>query len=71
VVYPRPVNLTDRKGEVLAQAKWIGIQWGLSGKQPDRLYYGNKGGMVLGGFTINGDLSCLEKLADSLAYHTP
>jgi hypothetical protein len=67
VVYPRAVNITNQKGDVLAQAKWVGIQLGL----PGRLYYGDKGGTVLGGYIINGDLSNLEKNVDSLAYHAP
>jgi hypothetical protein len=63
VVYPRPVELRNTGGQVVAEAKWVGIQWGRSEGKPNRLFYGHieSGNAIAeGGFTLNGDITELE-----------
>lgn len=62
VVYPRPVELRDTNGQLVVEAKWVGIQWGRSKGKPNRLLYGNiqHGAYIVeGGFTLKGDISAL------------
>jgi hypothetical protein len=60
VVYVRPVELRNTDGELLAQAKWVGIQWGMSEGKPNRLFYGREPYIVDGGFVLSGDVTSLE-----------
>ncbi len=59
VVYPWPVDLKGADGQVLAQAKWVGIQWDRSEGKPNRLIYGDVAYTIKGGFVIAGDISNL------------
>jgi hypothetical protein len=63
VVYPRPVELKNTSGEVLAEARWVGVQWGRSEGKSDRIFYGrfeDGRAIVDGGFYLTGDTSGLE-----------
>lgn len=63
LVYPRPVELRNTAGQVVAEAKWVGIQWGRSEGKPNRLFYGyiaNGNAIVAGGFILNGDITALD-----------
>ncbi len=69
VVYARPVQLTSENGTVLAESKWVTINWNRGSGLPNQLFYGS-GRMVLeGGFQLPDDLSELLKTIDPLAYH--
>ena len=62
--YPRPVELHNTKGQLVAMAKWVGIQWARSGSKPNRIFYGSiKDGeyIVEGGFFLEGNISNLEQ----------
>jgi len=61
VVYPWPVALKGVDGQVLAQAKWVGIQWDRSEGKPNRLIYGDVAYTIKGGFVIVGDLTSLQQ----------
>jgi hypothetical protein len=60
VVYVRPIELRDADDELLAQAKWVGIQWRMSEGKPNRLFYGQEPYTVDGGFVLSGDVTSLE-----------
>ena len=59
-VFPRPVDLRDAAGNVLAQAKWLAMQWGRNDGKPSRIVYGNAAYVVEGSFEITGDASSLD-----------
>jgi hypothetical protein len=59
-VFPKPVNLCSPDGTVLAQAKWVGIQWDRSNGQPSRVVYGSTAYIVAGSFEITGDTNILD-----------
>jgi hypothetical protein len=63
MVFPRPVNLCNSSGTVLAQAKWVGIQWDRSGGKTSRVIYGSSAYVVQGSFEITGDTGSLENSA--------
>jgi hypothetical protein len=58
-VFPKPVNLCNADGTVLAQAKWVGIQWDRSNSQPNRVVYGSTAYTVEGSFEITGETASL------------
>ena len=58
-VFPRLVNLYNSAGTVLAQAKWVGIQWNRSNGKPSRVVYGSTAYTIDGSFEIIGDTSIL------------
>jgi hypothetical protein len=60
IFFPRPVNLCNSTGTVLAQAKWVGIQWDRSNGQPNRVVYGSTAYIVAGSFEITGDTGILD-----------
>ena len=73
MVFPRPVNLCNSAGTVLAQAKWVGIQWGRNDGGPNRVFYGSVTYNLEGSFEITGEISSLESavqelLSDPLPY---
>jgi hypothetical protein len=51
-VFPRPVELRDSMSNVLAQAKWIAMQWGRDEGKPSRIVYGSTAYVVEGSFEI-------------------
>jgi hypothetical protein len=59
-VFPRPVDLRNSADELLARAKWIGIQWERKDGKPSRIVFGGTAYFVDGSFEINGDLHILE-----------
>ena len=61
-VFPRLVNLYNSAGTVLAQAKWVGIQWNRNNGSPSRVVYGTSAYMVDGSFEIIGDTSILDSV---------
>ena len=61
-VFPRLVNLCNSAGTVLAQAKWVGIQWNRSNGKPSRVVYGSTAYTVDGSFEIIGDTSILDSV---------
>ena len=65
-VYPRPVGLTSKGGEVLATAKWVGIQWGRGIGKPDRLVYGSKPYVINGAYEILSGVDDLKAALPSV-----
>ena len=66
MVFPRSVNLCNSAGTVLAQAKWVGIQWGRNDGGPNRVFYGSVTYTLEGSFEITGDISGLENAVQAL-----
>jgi hypothetical protein len=62
VVYPRPVELRDTGGQLVAEAKWVGIQWGRSEGKPNRILYGSLAYNIEGGFELKGDVTALANI---------
>ncbi len=71
VVYAYPIELKSGDGAILAEAKWVGIQWGRSGGEPNRVLYGNGVLNIKGGFYLNGDITQLAKVIKPLGYNLP
>ena len=61
VVYAEPVDLRNTDGNLLAHAKWVGIQWDRDQGKPNRLFYGNSDLTIEGGFLLLGDMTNLVK----------
>ena len=61
-VFPRLINFYNSAGTVLAQAKWVGIQWNRSNGKPSLVVYGSTAYTVDGSFEIIGDTSILENI---------
>jgi hypothetical protein len=58
--FPKPVELRNFTGTVLAQAKWVGIQWDRDDGKPSRVVYGNVAYVADGSFEITGETSSLD-----------
>ena len=58
--FPKPVELRNSNGALLAQAKWVGIQWGREVGKPSRVVYGSVAYIADGSFEITGDTSSLD-----------
>jgi hypothetical protein len=68
VLFPHPVELRNSAGNIVAEAKWVGIQWGRSEGKPDRLFYGHNihtNAAPEGGFILLGDISALVNAMSS------
>jgi len=61
-----PVELHDSGNNLLATAKWIGIQWDRSEGKPNRLIYGGTAYAVEGAYSIEGDISGLVQLLEPI-----
>jgi hypothetical protein len=61
-----PVELHDSGNNLLAGAKWIGINWDRSEGKPNRLIYGGTGYIVEGAYSIEGDINGLVQLLEPL-----
>ena len=61
-----PVELHDSDNNLLATAKWIGIQWDRSEGKPNRLIYGSTAYAVEGAYSIEGDISGLVQLVEPI-----
>jgi hypothetical protein len=61
-----PVELHDSGNNLLARAKWIGIQWDRSEGKPNRLIYGSTAYAVEGAYSIEGDISGLVQLLEPI-----
>ena len=61
VIYAWPVDLRNTDGNLLARAKWIGIQWNRDQGKPNRLCYGNSDLTTEGGFVLHRDMTDLAK----------
>lgn len=59
-----PVELHDSDNNLLATAKWVGIQWDRSEGKPNRLIYGSPAYAVEGAYSIEGDISGLVQLVE-------
>jgi len=59
-----PVELHDSDNNLLATAKWIGIQWDRSEGKPNRLIYGSTAYAVEGAHSIEGDINGLVQLIE-------
>jgi hypothetical protein len=74
-VFPRAVDLQDARGNILAQAKWVAIQWGRSDGKPDRVIYGNVANdmrmtyTVVGSFELQGDTANLASIVKAQVDH--
>jgi hypothetical protein len=59
-VFAHPVELKNRNGDVLAKAKWLGIEWERGGTKTKLLFYGHfnfNEAVVDGGFSFDGDIT--------------
>jgi hypothetical protein len=63
-VFTYPVELHDSGNNLLASAKWIGIQWDRSEGKPNRLIYGSTAYAVEGAYSMEGDISGLVQLLE-------
>jgi len=61
-----PVELHDSGDNLLASAKWIGIQWDRSEGKPNRLIYGSTAYVVEGAYSIEGNISGLVQLVEPI-----
>jgi hypothetical protein len=61
-----PVELHDSGNNLLATAKWIGIQWDRSEGKPNRLIYGSTAYAVEGAYSIQGNISGLVQLLEPI-----
>jgi len=61
-----PVELHDNDNNLLAMAKWVGIQWDRSEGKPNRLIYGSTAYAVEGVYSIEGDISGLVQLVEPI-----
>jgi hypothetical protein len=59
-----PVELHDSGNNLLATAKWIGIQWDRSEGKPNRLIYGSPAYVVEGAYSIEDDIGSLVQLLE-------
>lgn len=57
-----PVELHGSDGSLLAETKWVGIQWDRDEGKPDRLLYGYSAYAVEGACSIEGDIGELVQL---------
>jgi hypothetical protein len=71
VAYAYPVELKNIDGALLAEAKWVGIQWGRPSGEPNRVLYGNGVLECKGGFILKGDVTRLEQVVKPLLYYSP
>ena len=60
LVFVTPIELKSSNGTILAQAKWVAIQWGRDNGQPNRLIYGSIPYMIEGGFVMQGNITSLQ-----------
>jgi hypothetical protein len=61
-----PVELHDNDNNLLATAKWVGIQWERSEGKPNRLIYGSPAYVVEGAYSIEGNISGLVQLLEPI-----
>jgi hypothetical protein len=61
-----PVELHNSGNNLLATAKWVGIQWDRSEGKPNRLIYGSAAYAVEGAYSIEGDISGLVQLLEPI-----
>lgn len=59
-----PVELHDSDNNLLARAKWVGIQWDRSEGKPNRLVYGGAAYVMEGAYSIEGDINGLVQLVE-------
>jgi hypothetical protein len=59
-LYTDLIELKDAEGGVLAQARWIAIEWNRDHDQPNRLLYGTIPYMIKGAFELSANLTGLE-----------
>jgi hypothetical protein len=59
-----PVELHDSDNNLLATAKWVGIQWDRSEGKSNRLIYGSTAYAVEGAYSIAGNISGLVQLVE-------
>lgn len=60
-LYPGLIELRDKEGRMLAQARWIAIEWNRDDDQHDRLLYGTVPYVIKGAFELSADLTDLEE----------
>lgn len=57
-----PVELHDTTGALIANARWVGIQWDRNDGKPNRLIYGSTPYIPDGSYSIEGDISNLLQI---------
>ncbi len=62
VTFPYLLDLQDSSGNLLADAKWVGIHWDRSEGKPNRLLYGSTSYVVEGAYCIEDDLDNLIQI---------
>lgn len=61
LTYPNLQELRNTEGELLDQAKWVGLEWARSEGKPNRLFYGTKPYDIEGIYQLNGAMTHLEE----------
>lgn len=65
-LYPDLIELKDTDGRMLAQARWIAIEWNRDDDQPDRLLYGTVPYTIQGAFELSANLTGFKELLSGI-----
>ena len=66
-----PVELYSSDGSLLAEARWVGIQWDRDEDKPNRLLYGGSPYEVEGAVSIDGDMGELLQVIQPVIDELP
>ncbi|HTY81508.1 MAG TPA: hypothetical protein VMB24_01865 [Dehalococcoidales bacterium] len=69
LTYINPIKLYDVADQIVAEVKWISLQWGRNGNNPNRIFYGTiqrNRAVATGGFLITGDTGTFEKVINRI-----
>ncbi len=64
VSFTYPEELHDTTGALIANAKWVGLQWDRNDGKPNRLIYGSTPYIIDGSYSIEGDISNLTQIIE-------
>jgi hypothetical protein len=65
-----PVELHDTIGVLIANAKWVGIQWDRNDGKPNRIIYGSTPYIIDGSYSIEGDISSLLQIIEPRSWNS-
>lgn len=66
-LYPKPMELRNTEGILLAQANWVAIQWDRLDGLPNRMIYGTVPYETQGAFKLSTDITSLEELVSGIS----
>jgi hypothetical protein len=64
VSFTYPVELHDTTGALIANARWVGIQWDRNDGKPNRLIYGSIPYIIDGSYIIEGNINNLIRIIE-------